>query len=251
MAETAAPISPPEEPAPPARVLSVHAHPDDQEFSVGGTLAKWTQAGSEVISVCVTSGEAGSNKYIPAEVTRETLRPVREEEQRRACAVLGIREVLFLGYPDGALAPTLELRRELTRLIRRYRPDAVVCGDPTVRYYGTSYMNHPDHRATADATLDAVFPSAGTRFIFPELLADGLEPHEVAAVYIHGADQPDTFVDISQVMETKVAALMEHRSQLGEWDPREMLAGWAEEQGRPRGLPAAEAFRRMVLAQPQ
>ena len=182
------------EPAAPARVMSIHAHPDDQEFTVGGTLAKWARAGSAVVTVCITSGNAGSNEYTPATITREALAPIREEEQTNACRVLR--------YEDGMLEPSIALRRDLTRLIRRHRPDAVVCGDPTVRYYGASYLNHPDHRAAADVALDAVFPSAETRLIFPELLAEGLEPHKVRAVFIHGAEKPDTFIDIAETLGT-------------------------------------------------
>ena len=148
------------------------------------------------------------------------------------------------------LEATIALRRDLTRLIRRFRPDAVVCGDPTVRYYGSTYLNHPDHRAAADAALDAVFPSAGTRLIFPELLAEGLEPHEVRQVYIHGAERADTFVDIAGTLDVKLAALREHRSQMGEWDPKEFLVEWAREQGVRAGLEAAEAYRHMVLEGP-
>jgi len=236
------------EPAAPARVLSIHAHPDDQEFTVGGTLAKWVRAGSEVVSVCITSGQAGSNRYTPPEMTREGLAPIREAEQRAACRVLGIKDVLFLGYEDGALEPSIALRRDLTRVIRRYRPDAVVCGDPTVRYYGRNYLNHPDHRVAADVTLDAVFPSAETRLIFPELVDEGLLPHHVGAVFIHGADRPDTWVDIAETLPMKLAALREHRSQMGEWDPGEMITEWAREQGAPRRLAAAEAFRVMALS---
>jgi LmbE family N-acetylglucosaminyl deacetylase len=180
-------------------------------------------------------------------MTREGLVPVRQAEQRAACRVLGIAEVLFLGYADGALEPTLALRRDLTRVIRRYRPDAVVCTDPTRRFYGSRYMNHPDHRVAGDVTLDAVYPSAETRFIFPELLAEGLEPHHVREVWLHGSEAADTFVDIARVLELKIRALREHRSQLGEWDPAPMLRGWARQQGAPRRLRAAEAFRRMVL----
>jgi LmbE family N-acetylglucosaminyl deacetylase len=235
------------EPPAPKRVLSVHAHPDDQEFAVAGTLAKWASAGSHVVTVCLTSGEAGSNSATPAGMTREGLVPVRQAEQRAACRVLGIAEVLFLGYADGALEPTLALRRDLTRVIRRYRPDAVVCTDPTRRFYGSRYMNHPDHRVAGDVTLDAVYPSAETRFIFPELLAEGLEPHHVREVWLHGSDEADTFVDIARVLPLKIRALCEHRSQLGEWDPAPMLRGWARLQGAPRRLRAAEAFRRMVL----
>jgi LmbE family N-acetylglucosaminyl deacetylase len=230
--------------------MSIHAHPDDQEFTVAGTLAKWARAGSTVLTVCLTSGSAGSNQHTPSDMTREALAPIREEEQRHACRVLGIAEALFLRYEDGLLEPSLALRRELTRLIRRYRPEAVVCGDPTVRFYGQSYMNHPDHRVAADAALDAVFPSAQTRLIFPELLDEGLEPHHVKTVFIHGSERPDTFIDIADVLDLKVAALKEHRSQMGAWDPTEMITLWAREQGARRRLKAAEAFRRMVLEGP-
>jgi len=235
------------EPAAPARVLSIHAHPDDQEFTVAGTLAKWVHAGSRIVTVCLTSGEAGSNRFTPPDMTPERLVKIREEEQRAACRVLGIDEVVFLGQPDGVLQPTIALRRDLTRVIRRHRPDAVVCGDPTVRFYATRYMNHPDHRAAADVTLDAVFPSAETRFIFPELLAEGLEPHHVREVWLVGSERADTFVDIAAVLDIKIGALREHRSQMGDWDPSAMIRGWARRQGARRRLRAAEAFRRMVL----
>jgi len=200
--------------------------------------------------VCITSGNAGSNEYTPPSMTREALAPIREEEQRDACRVLGISEVIFLGYEDGMLEPSIALRRDLTRVIRRHRPDAVVCGDPTVRFYGGGYLNHPDHRVAADVALDAVFPSAETRLIFPELLEEGLEPHHVQTVFIHGSDRPDTFIDISDTLDVKVAALKAHRSQMGNWDPTEMITQWAREQGTRRSLAAAEAFRRMVLEGP-
>ena len=235
------------EPAAPARVLSVHAHPDDQEFTVGGTLAKWARAGSHIVTVCITSGGAGSNEHTPPDMTRAALAPIREEEQREACRVLGVSEVVYLGYEDGMLEPSLALRRDLTRVIRRHRPEAVVCGDPTVRFYGAIYMNHPDHRAAADAALDAVFPSAETRLIFPELLEEGLEPHKVRSVFIHGSEKPDTFIDISEFLGVKLAALKEHRTQMGTWDPTDMITGWARMQGAKRKLEAAESFRLMRL----
>jgi LmbE family N-acetylglucosaminyl deacetylase len=235
------------EPSAPPRVMSIHAHPDDQEFTVAGTLAKWARTGSEIVTVCITSGGAGSNASTPPDMTRETLVPIREEEQKRACAVLGLREPIFLGYEDGMLEPSLALRRDLTRLIRRHCPDALVCGDPTVRFYWNRYMNHPDHRVAADVALDAAFPSAETRFIFPELLAEGLAPHKVKQVFLHGSERPDTFVDIADVLDMKLAALKEHRSQMGDWDPTGMITGWARQQGARRGLLAAEAFRLLRL----
>lgn len=237
----------PPEPEAPACVMSIHAHPDDQEFTVGGTLAKWARAGTTVVTVCLTSGGAGSNEATPLTMTRAELALLREQEQRNACSQLGIGQIEFLRYEDGMLEPSLALRRDLTRLIRRHRPDAVVCGDPTVRFYGSSYLNHPDHRVAADVALDAVYPSASTRLIFPELLDEGLEPHRVGTVLVHGSKRPDTFIDIADLFEIKLVALREHRSQIGEWDPSEMLTEWAREQGKRRGLVAAEAFRRMVL----
>ena len=230
--------------------MSIHAHPDDQEFTVGGTLAKWARAGCEIVTVCITSGGAGSNKYTPPDMTREALVSIREDEQREAGRILGVKDTIFLDYEDGMLEPSIALRRELTRLIRRHRPEAVLTGDPTVRYYGTTYMNHPDHRVAADVALDAVFPSAGTRLIFPELLAEGLEPHEVRQVYIHGAERPDTYVDIAETLDVKLAALRAHKSQMGEWDPAEMITQWAADQGRRRKLKAAESYRRMILQNP-
>jgi LmbE family N-acetylglucosaminyl deacetylase len=235
------------EPAAPERVMSIHAHPDDQEFTTGGTLAKWAKAGSHIVTVCITSGGAGSNEWTPKDMTRERLVKIREEEQRAACRVLGVAETIYLGYEDGMLEPSIPLRRELTRLIRRYRPNVVMCGDPTVRYYGNVYLNHPDHRAAADVALDAVFPSAETRLIFPELIDEGLDPHHVDAVWIHGAEKPDTWVDITATLTVKLAALREHRTQMGEWDPTEMITEWAREQGRKKKLDAAEAYRVMRL----
>lgn len=237
----------PKEPPVPKRVMSIHAHPDDQEFTVGGTLAKWARAGCEIITVCITSGGAGSNKYTPPDMTRRALVAIREDEQREAGRILGVKDTIFLGHEDGMLEPSIALRKELTRLIRRFRPEAVLTGDPSMRFYGSTYMNHPDHRVAADVALDAVFPSAGTRLIFPELLDVGLEPHEVHQVYIHGAEHPDTYIDISDVLDVKLAALRAHKSQMGEWDPKEMITQWAREQGRRRKLAAAEAYRRMVL----
>ena len=141
----------PKEPPAPKRAMSIHAHPDDQEFTVGGTLAKWARAGCEVVTVCITSGGAGSNKYTPLDMTRHALVALREDEQREACQLLGVKETIFLRYEDGMLEPSIALRKDLTRLIRRFRPEVVLTGDPTVRFYGSTYMNHPDHRVAAVA----------------------------------------------------------------------------------------------------
>src|SRR5258706_15382936 len=138
--------------------MSIHAHPDDQEFTVGGALAEGARAGCEIVTVCITRGGAGSNKYTPLDMTREALVSIREDEQREAGRILGVKETIFLDYEDGMLEPSIPLRRDLTRLIRRHRPEAVLTGHPTVRYYRTTYMNHPHHPAAPDAALDAAFP---------------------------------------------------------------------------------------------
>ncbi|MEW5941521.1 MAG: PIG-L deacetylase family protein [Chloroflexota bacterium] len=230
----------------PKRVMSIHAHPDDQEFTVAGTLAKWANDGAEIVSVVITSGEAGSNNPKHNEDYKRKLAQIREREQRAANKTLGVQITIFLGYPDGELEPTLALRKELTRHIRQYKPDTVVIGDPQGVFYGNGYINHPDHRAAAQAALYAVFPSAETRLIFTDLLQAGYAPHKVKRVYIHGSEKPDTWVDISSTMNVKLRALRKHKSQLGDWDPEKMLREWAAEDGKEKGLKYAEAFKVMV-----
>jgi LmbE family N-acetylglucosaminyl deacetylase len=236
------------EPPAPKSVMTISAHPDDQEFTIAGTLAKWAGAGSAITVVCITSGDAGSNDPAKTAADKPALARVREEEQRAACRVIGAKETIFLHYPDGELQHTLALRRDLTRLIRRVRPEAVMCGDPTARFYGNSYMNHPDHRAAADAACDAVFPSAGTRLIFPDLIQEGFDPHTVKRLYLHGSEKLDVWIDTSGTIELKIKALRCHKSQVGEGkDLDRMMREWAAEEGKPRGLKYAEAFRVMVL----
>lgn len=232
----------------PARAMSIHAHPDDQEFGVAGTLARWAEAGCEITSVVITSGDSGSNDPAHGADYKAKLAEIREAEQRAANDVLGINETVFLGYPDGELEATLQLRRELTRLIRRFKPDAVVTGNPEAFFYGSEYVNHPDHRAAARAACEAVFPSAGTRLIFTELLEEGFEPHNVKRLYIHGAEKPDTWVNISKTMKAKVEALRKHVSQISDdWDVDKEMRNWAKETGKKKKLKYAEAFKVMVL----
>ena len=231
----------------PTIAMSIHAHPDDQEFTVAGTLARWARMGCTIISVIITSGDSGSNDPAHGADYKSMLAALREEEQRAADVVLGIHETIFLRYPDGELEATIPLRKDLTRLIRQYKPEAVVTGNLETAFYGNEYINHPDHRAAAEAATYAVFPSAGTRLIFTDLLEAGYEPHNVKRLYIHGAEKPDTWVDISGDIQTKVEALRKHVSQLGEWDPESMIREWAAEEGKEKGLAFAEAYKVMVL----
>ena len=228
------------------KILCVSAHPDDNEFTIAGSVAAWTRDGRDVVFCLVTSGGAGTNEHTPLS---DGLVPLRERECWEAARILGVKDVVFLRYQDGVVEPTLGLRRDLTRVIRRHKPDVVVCGDPTVRWYGNEYLNHPDHRAVGSAALDAVFPSAETRSIFPELLAEDLEPHKVREVLLSGANSPDTWIDISDTLELKCAALKAHVSQVGSgpWVDT-LLREWAARAGKRAGIPYAEAYRRMVLA---
>lgn len=231
----------------PKSAMSIHAHPDDQDFTIAGTLAKWAQAGCEITTVIITDGSAGSNDPQHGPDYKPTLARIRADEQRAANALLGIKETIFLGYTDGELVATIALRKELTRLIRRLKPDAVVIGDPTAVFYGDRYINHPDHRAAAEAALYAVFPSAGSRPIFMDLLDEGLELHEVKRLYIHGSETPDTWVDITDTLNLKIKALQQHESQIpvdkvGKW-----LTDWAEEDAKDKGMKYAESYKVMIL----
>jgi LmbE family N-acetylglucosaminyl deacetylase len=225
--------------------MVIVAHPDDAEFTCAGTVACWAREGKEVILVLCTDGSRGTND---PKMTPQELIAIRQVETAAAAEVLGIKEVINLGYEDGTLQPTLALRRDLTRVIRRHRPDIVICSDPTRRYHGDGYLNHPDHRAAGDAALDAVFPSAGTRYIFAELLAEGLEPHNVKEVYLHGAPEPNRWIDITDTIDLKIEALKKHASQVGDFeDLDKWIREWAAENGKAQGMAYAEAYKRFDL----
>jgi LmbE family N-acetylglucosaminyl deacetylase len=197
-------------------VLVVMAHPDDAEFGCGGTIARWAAAGKEINYVLCTSGDKGSSdpSIVPYQLAQ-----TRRTEQINAAHALGAREVVFLSYEDGLLRNTIELRRDIVREIRRFRPDAVICQDPTMRWGGNRYLNHPDHRAAGDACLDAVYPSARDPHVFPELLIENLLPHKVREVFMSTQQDPDIWIDITDCFERKLAGLREHKSQVGErWE---------------------------------
>lgn len=211
----------------PRRVMVAVAHPDDAEFGCAGTVARWAAEGQEIIYVLGTSGDKGSDD---TSMTSEKLVEIREAEQRAACEVLGVKEVVFLRMRDAELVPDLEMRKTLTRVIRQYKPNAIICQDPTARWEGSGYIQHPDHLAMGEATLAALFPSARDRLTFPELLAEGFEPHNVDEVYINASEEKcDHYIDISDHMDTKLESLAAHASQMGEWDFRTMLRNWGRD----------------------
>ncbi len=226
------------------RVLVVTAHPDDVDFGAGGTVAAWTRAGVAVSYCVCTSGDAGGFDDTP----RDQMAPLRESEQKAAAAALGVHDVTFLGYPDGRLTASVELRRDISRQIRRVRPDRVLTQSPEIwwRRLGAS---HPDHRAAGEAALAAVYPDARNPFAHPELLADeGLEPWSVRELWLMAApDERVNFsVDITATVEDKIAALRAHVSQTAhvaglEDRIRELSMAIAQHFGLPEGA-SAEAF---------
>ena len=200
----------------PTRVMALYAHPDDPEFFSGGTLIKWADEGKEIIYVLATSGDKGSDD---PEMTSDRLVQIRQTEQRAAARHAKSDNVIFLGFRDGELVPDLGLRRALTRVIRQQKPDIIVTNDPTTRWNTAGSINHPDHRAIGDATLDAVFPAARDRLNFIELWRDeSLDPHKVKQVYLAGTLSPNAKVDISGVLDRKIAAICEHKSQVKDVD---------------------------------
>jgi LmbE family N-acetylglucosaminyl deacetylase len=227
------------------RALVIFSHPDDAEFGAAATIALLTAAGARVDYVVSTDGGKGTED---PSVTPQQLSALREAEQRAAADVLGVSEIVHLGYPDGYLTPSLELRRDIVRQIRRFRPDLVIAQNPMRRLDGNPFIGHPDHLATGEATLAAVYPAARDRLNFPELIGEGLEPWKVGQVLVSGVERPNLYLDVSPTFELGLQALMEHASQIA--DPEATAARVrqrAEEVGREAGLPLANAFLSILL----
>ena len=226
------------------RGMVVVAHTDDAEFSCSGTVAKWCREGMEVVYVIVTDGSKGA---ADREITPEHLVEIRRQEQINAGKTLGIKDVVFLGYPDAYLQPTLEVRRDITREIRRHRPDILITTNPTRTLTRTNYIGHPDHFAAGEAALSAVFPSARDHLTFPELLEEGLEPHKVREVLIMGHDQPDKWIDVTDTIEIAIQALKAHVTQVGDREVEERMREWRRRAGKDHGMEYAEAFKHFIL----
>ncbi len=228
----------------PLSALAVYAHPDDADVSCGGSLASWSATGAAVHLLVCTSGDKGSTD--PASDPGELVER-RAGEVERAAAALGLTSISLLGHPDGELENDAATRGEIVAAVRRLRPEVVLCPDPLTAFFGEGYVNHHDHRAVAWATLDAVAPAAASPLYFPERG----RPHQVKVVLLSGSLEPNVLVDISESIEQKVAAVLCHRSQLGEggeW-PRAVVLARAAEAASAAGVAYAEAFRRLVLAE--
>ncbi|MDE3074070.1 MAG: PIG-L family deacetylase [Chloroflexota bacterium] len=226
------------------RVLVVAAHPDDADIGCGGTMARWARAGKEIVYVICTHGDKGSSD---PDMTSERLAEMREREQETAARLIGVKEVRFLDGRDGELELTLAFRKTITEMVRLYRPDVIFTHDPTIHLYDRGHLNHPDHRVVGTTTLDVVYPISRDALHYPDQLARGLRSHEVHDVYLFMANQPNMAFEITEMIDVKVQALQQHRSQFPDADWTER---WMRERHREAGLihamEYAEVFRHII-----
>jgi len=226
----------------PAQVMVVTAHPDDAEFGAAGNVLRWVGEGRSVVYIVCSSGEKGASN---PNIKPEEMAKIREQEQLAAARLLGVREVVFLRYPDQELEDTPEFRKDIVRQIRKYRPETVVTVDPYRRY-----IWHRDHRITGQVTLDAIFPYARDYLAYPDLLEEGLEPHKVTEVLLWASEDPNYRTDITDIFDIKIAALLCHKSQLGDTlNPKmkEWLIQRAKESAKGENFELAEAFHRVEI----
>ena len=226
--------------APNKRALVIAAHPDDSEFGVAGTAALWARDGWQLYYLICTDGSKGSED---PEMTPEKLVPMRREEQRAAARVLGVKDVFFLDYVDGELAYTREFARDVVRAIRTVRPNTVFTSDSN-QIVRNTFINHPDHRCSGTVALDCVYPLARNRPSFPELLAEGLEPHSAKEVFLWSTNEINYKVDITEVIDLKLEALSKHVSQMAGMESRldQIRSFWRDQDGR-----YMENFRRIPI----
>lgn len=204
----------------PQNILVVLAHPDDPEFFCGGTLARWARAGHHITYQLLTCGDKGFNDSTPDTMTPDALCAIRHEEQIAAAGVIGAEAVHFMDCADGYLVPDIDLRRDIVRAIRKFKPDILVTCDPQTLFTAFG-INHPDHRAAGQATMDAVYPAAGSPVFFPELLVEGHPPHMPREVWCSLTIQPNVVVNITDTWTTKLEALLRHKTQIG--DPEKFM----------------------------
>ena len=225
------------------RVLVINAHPDDSDFGASGTIAAWIKQGIEVSYVMCTNGDQGGEE---SQYSKEEMPMVRQREQRAAGAVIGVTDITFLNYVDGHLEPTIALRKDLVREIRRVKPDRMICQSPE-RNWDRIGASHPDHLAAGEAAIQAVYPDARNPYAFTELLEEGFEPWRVKEVWMSGFPQPDHWVDITDTFDLKIKVLREHASQTNHIEDFEgMLREWGQRNAGLGGLPEgriAESFK--------
>ncbi|MDQ3693865.1 MAG: PIG-L family deacetylase [Chloroflexota bacterium] len=232
--------------AAPRRVAVFTPHPDDAEIICGGTMARWAAEGHEITLVLLTGGNNGSDD---PEMTHDRLAATREQEQLAASAILGVKETIFLRYPDSTLVADMNLRRHLVRVVREIKPHVVITMDPSRFWENPGYINHPDHRATGEATLAAVYPAARNRLTFLELADEGVAPWVVEEVYISSSANADLAVDITDYIDVKIAALNAHASQISEWEVDKFMREWGRYTASqfPKSGEYAEGFKYLKI----
>lgn len=227
------------------RVLVVISHPDDAEFGAGPTIAALTAAGARVDYVVTTDGSKGTED---PDVRPEQLAATRTAEQRAAADILGVTDIVHLGYPDGYLTPSLDVRRDITRQIRRFRPDLVITQNPQRRLDHNPFVGHPDHLATGEATLAAVYPAARDHLNFPELWTEErLEPWKVRQVLLTGVEEPNLWIDVADTFDTGMASILAHTSQVDPETVGERMRERAKQIGEPQGIGLAQAFLSIII----
>ena len=230
----------------PKIILGIAAHPDDLDVGAGGTIAEFIRRGAIVHYLILTDGSKGTDD---PDMTSEKLITIRRAEQQKALDVVAGTSVTFLDYPDGELEITMGLKKDIVKVIRTIKPDVVITMDPTVIYSSKAgIINHPDHRAAGQATLDAIFPLARDRLTFPELAVEGFEPHKVAHALLINFDTSNYSVDITDTFELKLAAIKAHASQFGDLEDSAWLRDMALRQGQRAGYSLAESFVRIDIA---
>ena len=229
----------------PKIVLGVAAHPDDLDVGAGGTLAHFASLGAQIHYLILTDGGKGSDD---PSITSAELVEIRHAEQTAGLEIVGGKSITFLDYPDGELDVTMKLKSQIVKAIRNIKPDVVITMDPTVIYSASNgYINHPDHRAAGQATLDAVFPLARDRLTFPELLAGGYEPHKTSTILLVNFNENNFMVNIGDSFETKIRALQAHPSQFSDLEGASWVRKMAEKQGELAGCELAEGFVRIDI----
>lgn len=229
----------------PKTVLAVFAHPDDMDFSSAGTIAKWAKKGAEITYLVCTDGSKGSDD---AKATPRKLALIRRKEQLEAANMLGVQDVIFLNHRDGELVVDLKLKEEISKVIRRKKPDLVITLDPAFLYSTKrGFVNHPDHRAAGQAAVDSVFPLARDRLNFPRHEKAGLAPHKTKFLLLVSLDDPEHFEDVSSVFERKIKALYAHKSQTSS-QVEKRIRDRASNTGKKIGTRYAEGFKLIKLA---
>ncbi len=211
------------------RALVIVAHPDDADFICAGTAMMMAEQGIEVTYMVLTNGDKGNHN---PEITRNQLIAMRQIEQRAAADLCGVKQVLFMGEEDGFLKSTRELRKRVTREIRRIRPELIICTNPDRYLVGDGYINHPDHRNAGLVALEAIFPAADNPMFYPDMANEGYAPHKISQLYVHGHEESDVEIDITPLVERKIEAILSHTSQFP--DPEKtrqwMVERWGEKQ---------------------